>query len=90
VPVTDTALELLIEGLRPFLPLLGLLGVLLLILASPLPGRGPRLFQSRDPWRGCRFAARTAVMSRAGGRCEGALLLVWGRCRTPATEVDHV
>ena len=29
-------------------------------------------------------------MARAGGRCEGAVFLAWGRCPDEATEVDHV
>jgi hypothetical protein len=29
-------------------------------------------------------------MTRAGGRCEAPMLLAWGRCQDPATEVDHV
>ena len=29
-------------------------------------------------------------MARAAGRCEAGLVLVWGRCRQAATEVDHV
>ncbi|WP_137292847.1 HNH endonuclease [Nocardioides dongxiaopingii] len=29
-------------------------------------------------------------MGRAGGRCEGSLVLLWGRCSRPAEEADHV
>jgi hypothetical protein len=90
VSVTDTGLASLLEGLRPMLPLLALVGGLVVFVACPLPGRGPRIFQKRDPWRGFKFAARRAVMDRADSRCEGALFLAWGRCRATATEVDHV
>jgi hypothetical protein len=88
--VTDSVLTPLLDGLRPYVPVLALLGALLVVLASPLPGRGPRLFQRRDPWRGFKFTTRRAVMTRAGGRCEAPTFLVWGRCHDPATEVDHV
>ena len=90
VSVTDTVLPSLLDGLRPMLPLLAVVGVLLLLLSCPLPGRGPRMFQRRDTWRGFRFAARRAVLDRAGGRCEGPVVLAWGRCRAQASEVDHV
>jgi hypothetical protein len=88
--VDGTPVNALLEGMRPLLPWLAVLGVMVLVLAGRLPGRGPRLFQRRDPWRGFKFAARRAVLDRAGGRCEGALILMWGRCRGAATEVDHV
>lgn len=60
------------------------------VLGAPLPGRGPKLFLGRDPWRTFRFQARRTVMSRAGGRCEGALFFAWGRCGQPAVEANHV
>jgi hypothetical protein len=88
LPVTDAGL--LLDGLRPFVPILVLVGVLLLLLTSPMPGRGPRPFLPRDAWRGFRFAARRTVLTRAGGRCESPMLLGWGRCRENATEVDHI
>lgn len=88
--VTDSALTPLLDGLRPYIPLFVVVGVFLILLASPLPGRGPRMFQRRDPWRGFKFAARRAVMTRAGGRCEAPMLLGWGRCHDAATEVDHI
>lgn len=77
----DPVLTSLLDGARPLLPLLipvGIVLVVLVVLAAPLPGRGPRLLQRRDPWRGFRFAARREVLVRAGGRCEGALVLAWG------------
>ncbi|WP_350339695.1 MULTISPECIES: HNH endonuclease [Nocardioides] len=80
----------MLGGLRPMLPFLAVVVVLLLVVALPLPGRGPRMFQRRDPWRGYRFGSRREVLERAGGRCEGPQLLAWGRCRAEATEVDHV
>ena len=88
--VTDSVLTPLLEGLRAYVPLLVLLGVLLVLVFSPLPRRGPRMFQRRDPWRGFKFATRRAVMARAGGRCEAPMILAWGRCHDPATEVDHI
>jgi hypothetical protein len=88
--VTHDALAAVLDGLRPFLPLVVLLGLVLLVVASPLPRRGPRLLQRRDPWRGLKFAARQAVMSRAGQRCEAPRLLVWGRCQEAAAETDHI
>jgi hypothetical protein len=88
--VIDAVLASLLDGLPPMLPLLALVGVLLLVLTLRMPGRGPRMFQRRDPWRGFKFASRRAVLERAGGRCEGPLLLVWGRCRAAASEVDHI
>jgi hypothetical protein len=79
-----------VEGIRPMLPWLVLAGVVLLVVACPLPGRGPGFFSRRDPWRGFRFEARKAVLARAGNRCEAALVLAWGRCAHPAQEADHV
>lgn len=74
----------------PVLPVVTPVGVTLAFLCCPMPGRGPRMLQGRDPWRGFRFATRRVVMERAGGRCEGALFFAWGRCRAAATDVDHV
>lgn len=88
--VTGSVLTSLLDGLRAYVPLFVSLGVLLVLLASPMPGRGPRMFQPRDPWRGFKFATRRAVMTRAGGRCEAPMLLAWGRCHDSATEVDHI
>jgi hypothetical protein len=90
VHVVDTGLVSLLDGLHSMLPLLALIGVPLLFMTFRLPGRGPRIFQRRDPWRGFKFASRRTVLARAGGRCEHALFLVWGRCRAEASEVDHI
>jgi hypothetical protein len=79
----------LFAGFRPFLPLLIGLALVVAVLRFPMPGRGPG-FQRRDPWRRFKFEARRAVLDRAGHRCEGTAILVWGRCRQPAAEVDHV
>ena len=86
----DPALTSLLDGVRPILPLLIPVGDVLIVLTAPLPGRGPRVLQRRDPWRGFRFGARREVLDCARGRCEGALVLAWGRCRDAASEVDHV
>ncbi|WP_206447644.1 HNH endonuclease [Agrococcus sp. KRD186] len=63
--------------------------VAVLVLRFPMLGRGPNS-SARDPWRGFKFGARTAVLERAGGRCEGSAFLFWGRCDAPAVEIDHV
>ena len=60
-----------------------------LVLAFPMPGRGPNSLQ-RDVWRGFKYDARDTVMQRAGRRCEAATFLVWGRCAADAVEVDHI
>ena len=80
----------LLDGVRPYVPTLVLLGVLFVLVLSPLPGRGPRMWQRRDLWRGFKFGTRRAVLDRAGRRCEAPMFLAWGRCRAPATEVDHI
>lgn len=79
-----------LAGIGPFLPQLCLSLLAVLVITYPIPGRGPRLFQRRDPWRLFKGEARRAVMTRAGGRCEGSSFLVWGRCSDDATQVDHV
>ncbi|MGC5076144.1 HNH endonuclease [Agrococcus sp. DT81.2] len=63
--------------------------VLVVILRFPMLGRGPNSSR-RDPWPGFKFAPRSTVLERAGGQCEAPVLLMWGRCGDPATEVDHV
>lgn len=77
-------------GLAPVLPQLSLVVLAVLVLTFRIPGRGPRFFQRADPWRRFKGEPRRAVMDRAGGRCEGAIFLAWGRCSERATEVDHV
>ena len=77
-------------GLGPALqPLLVILAFVVAV-NTPMPGRGPRLLQSRDPWRTFKHEARRVVMERAGNRCEGSVFLVFGRCGDPAVEADHV
>ena len=73
-------------GLAPVLPQLIGGAAFLLVLVSPMPGRGPRAFQRPDPWRRFKYEARRVVMSRAGHRCEGAVFLAWGRCSEAATD----
>ncbi|WP_309647920.1 HNH endonuclease signature motif containing protein [Nocardioides sp.] len=86
----DEVLRSLLQQLMPLLPVLGPIAVMVVVLAVPMPGRGPRLLQSRDTWRGFKYAARRTVFERAGGRCEAAAFIAWGRCRAPASEADHV
>ena len=61
----------------------------LAVIAFPMPRRGPSS-SVRDVWRGFKYAPRQSVLSRAGGRCEGAAFVAWGRCSSPAVQVDHV
>lgn len=63
--------------------------VLVAIMAFPMPGRGPNA-STRDVWRGFKYEARRTILARAGDRCEGAAFAAWGRCSSPAVEVDHV
>jgi len=86
----DKILASLLTGLIPVLPQFILIAAVIVVIASPLPGRGPRLFQRRDDWRRFKYGQRDVVMSRAGHRCEGAVFLVWGRCGEAAREADHV
>lgn len=78
------------DGFTPALPLLVPIFGLLVVLAAPLPGRGPGLLRRRDPWRGFKFAARRTVLDRAGQRCEAGFFYLLGRCSNPAEEADHV
>ena len=55
----------------------------------PMLGRGPGS-SKKDPLRLFKFGARATVMKNAGGRCEGPLFFVFGRCRKDAAEADHV
>ena len=80
----------LMAGAGPILPQLCLIALAGFALVCPVPGRGPRLLQKLDPWRLFKGTARRSVMARAGGRCEGSVFLIWGRCPDAATEVDHV
>lgn len=77
------------RGIVPTLPWLVPLGIFYLLVSAPMPGRGPSS-RARDPWRTFKFGARSAVMSRAQGRCEGSGFIAWGRCTSAAVEVDHV
>ncbi|TYL51678.1 HNH endonuclease [Nocardioides sp. BGMRC 2183] len=91
--ITDaigTGLEALWQGIEPWLPLIVLAGVLYIALTAPLPGRGPRRWTRRDPWRTFKHQNRLLVMTRAGGRCEAPAMFAWGRCSRPATEADHI
>lgn len=83
-------IEALLSGVRPLLPLFAVLLAVAVVLGAPLPRRGPGWFARRDPWRGFKYEARRIVLSRAGGRCEAAAFIAWGRCRQIADQVDHV
>jgi hypothetical protein len=83
-------IEALLAGIRPLLPLFAVLLALAVVLGAPLPGRGPGWFARRDPWRGFKYEARRVVLARAGGRCEAASFIAWGRCRQIADQVDHI
>ena len=84
-----TVLGPMLDALQPMLPWLILLAILLVVIMCPLPGRGPGS-RKRDPWRGFKFESRRVVLARSGNRCEAALLIVVGRCGSPAEEVDHL
>ena len=77
------------RAIEPQLPLLITVLAVLIVLMAPLPGRGP-VSSRKDEWRSFKFAARRAVMDRAGGRCEAPALIVWGRCSEKATDADHI
>jgi hypothetical protein len=79
-----------VVGFGPVLPQFLSIVVVVFVLKCPMPGRGPRLAQDRDPWRRFKYETRRLVMSRAGDRCEGAVFLAWGRCSEPATQADHI
>lgn len=63
--------------------------ICLLVLSAPMPGRGPKS-RRRDVWRGFKFGARETVMRNANYRCEAPAFVAWGRCKEPASQVDHV
>jgi len=83
------ALNSMWQGIQPTLPYLVPLLILLIVLMTPLPGRGPTS-RKRDPWRTFKFDARRSVLARAGNRCEAAALVFILRCPDEAAEVDHV
>lgn len=85
----DAVVTNLWAAVVPQLWWIALLAIGLLVLQLPAVGRGPRSTK-RDPWRGFKFAARAAVMDRAGGRCEAPLFFAWGRCSSLATDADHI
>ncbi|WP_062465693.1 HNH endonuclease [Demequina maris] len=75
--------------IAPVLPWLIPIVLLSAVISFPMLGRGPTS-SKRDPWRGYKYGARSTVIERAGGRCEGAQFFAWGRCFAAAAEVDHV
>lgn len=85
----EAFLSALWTGISPQLPWLIPMALVAGVFSATLPGRGPRS-TSRDPWRAFKFGARSTVMSRAGGRCEAAAVVFFGRCPDAATEADHV
>lgn len=81
-------LQTMWQMVEPMAPLLITMLVLWILLATPMPGRGP--CGKRDSWRLFKFGVRREVMERAAGRCEAPILLMWGRCNKSATDADHV
>lgn len=79
-----------LAGFVPVLPQFAGIVAFLVFMLAPIPGRGPRLSQARDPWRRFKYEPRRIVMERAGHRCEAAAFVVVGRCRDAAVEADHV
>jgi hypothetical protein len=79
----------IVAGVGPNLGWLVPIGVFLVVVRFPMLRRGPNS-SSRDAWRGFKYAPRRTVLARAGDRCEGAAFVAWGRCSSPAVEVDHV
>ena len=65
------------------------IGMFLVVARFPMLRRGPNS-SNRDGWRGFKYAPRRTVLTLAGHRCEGAAFVAWGRCSSPAVEVDHV
>lgn len=70
-----------LSGFVPVLPHFAGIIAFLIVLQAPVPGRGPRRSQGRDPWRRFKYESRRVVMERAGNRCEGAVFLAWGLSR---------
>jgi hypothetical protein len=88
--VPEEILHPFLEQLLALAPIFGVLAVVSIVLAAPMPGRGPRLLQGRDSWRSFKYGSRRTVFERAHGRCEGSRFISWGRCPAPATEADHI
>ncbi|WP_350226914.1 HNH endonuclease [Demequina sediminis] len=82
-------LDTLWATMSPFLPLIIPAVAFAIVTSFPMLGRGP-VSSRRDPWRGYKYGARATVFERAGGRCEGAVSVAWGRCPDLATEIDHI
>lgn len=80
-----TAVSTIVAGFVPVLPHFAALTAFLVFVLCPIPGRGPRRSQGRDPWRRFKYESRRIVMERAGHRCEDAVFLAWGQCRDLAT-----
>lgn len=85
----STFTGILVATFGPHLWWMILLVLAVTVLRFPMLGRGPNSSR-RDPWRGFKFAPRATVLQRAGGRCEAARVVAWGRCPDPATDVDHI
>ncbi|WP_156155765.1 HNH endonuclease [Demequina phytophila] len=79
----------LMAAFSPLLPWIIPAVLFALVIAFPMPGRGPRSSR-RDRWRVFKYGARVEVMARADWRCEGALFFAWGRCPATAEQADHV
>ena len=89
VGMLTSTLGVMLGALAPMAPWLVPAVAALITLSVPMPGRGPG-DRRRDPWRGFKYEPRRIALERAGGRCEGAEFIAWGRCEDPAVEVDHV
>jgi hypothetical protein len=87
--VTDSVLTPLLDGLRACVPLFVLLGILLDLLASPLPGEVLECFSAVI--RGAASSSQPGERSSPGHRSMRSTdASRVGRCHDSATEADHV
>lgn len=88
--MNDSGIAQLLAASAPVAFWVCLAAAVVLLIITPMPGRGPRVSNGRDSRRGFEFEDRRVVMSRAGNQCESARFLLWGRCRQIAVEADPV